>query len=146
MSATLRVEKPDDRTILFIRELRKDLRSFSLIQIITILRIIVSKIRSCLPASIRDQNLTQAPDMFQFLFVGHWSRADRMRQTLRLDQLVQELAQEDQQTGLGLFKSETETLRVVILVLNRIEIFFKQWGINPYPYTLELELQQASEG
>ena len=84
--------------------------------------------------------------MFQFLFVGHWSRADRMRQTLRLDQLVQELAQEDQQTGLGLFKSETETLRVVILVLNRIEIFFKQWGINPYPYTLELEIQQASEG
>ena len=83
--------------------------------------------------------------MFQFLFVGHWSRADRMRQPIHLDELVQELVQEDQQAGLGLFKSEIETLQVVISVLNRIEIFFKQWGINPYPYTLALELQQASQ-
>ena len=146
MAHTTRVEIPDDRTIFFIRELRKDLRTFSLVQIIAILKIVISKLRSCLPASIRDQNLTQAPDMFQFLFVGHWSRADRVRQTVHLDELVQELVQMDQQTGLGLFKSEMETLQVVILILNRIQIFFKQWGINPYPYALALELQQASEG
>jgi hypothetical protein len=146
MANTIRVEMPDDRTIFFIRELRKDLRTFSLVQIIAILKIVLSKLRSCLPASIRNQNLTQAPDMFQFLFVGHWSRADRIRQTVHLDELVQELVQKDQQTGLGLFKSESETLQVVILVLNRIQIFFKQWGINPYPYPLTLELQQASEG
>lgn len=145
MASTVRVEMPDDRTIFFIRGLRKDLQSFSLVQIIAILKLVLSKLRSCLPASIRNQNLTQAPDMFQFLFVGHWSRADRLRQTVHLDELVQELVQQDQQTGLGLFKSEIETLRVVILVLNRIQIFFEQWGINPYPHSLALELQQASE-
>ena len=146
MASTARVEMPDDRTIFFIRELRKDLQRFSLVQIIAILKIVLSKLRSCLPAAILNQNLGQAPDMFQFLFVGHWSRADRVRQTVHLDELVQELVQQDQQTGLGLFKSENETQQVVILVLNRIQIFFKQWGINPYPHTLALELQQASEG
>jgi len=144
MLNNVRAVTPDDRTVSFIRELRKDLGRFSLVQIITILKLILFKLRSCLPASIRNQNLSQAPDLFQFLFVGHWSRADRMRQTLHLDELVQDLVQEDQQAGLGLFRSEVETLQVVISVLNRMEIFFKQWGINPYPYTLTLELQQAS--
>src|SRR5690242_19549232 len=103
MSNNTRTVIADDRTTMFIRELRKDLRRFSLVQIITILKILLSKLRSCLPTSIRNQNLTQAPDMFQFLFVGHWSRADRMRQPIHLDELVQELVQEDQQAGLGLF-------------------------------------------
>ncbi len=135
-------ERTDEDAILLFQELKSDLTNFSNVQIVTMVRTVLSKLRSCLPAQHLHDVMRQTPPLFQFMFIGRPTHNEE-RESLHLDELVQELVDEDKREGRGLFKSEIETLRLVILVLNRISFFFKHWGVNPYPYALTHELQQA---
>lgn len=144
---TSALSSPHDADVtLFFQELKGELRHFSADQIVSVVRIVLSHIRSYFTPQHVNQITTQTPVLFQFVFMGNWSYVPSKRQTIHLDELVQELLDEEHRFSRGLFKSEIETLRIVIVVLKRINLFLKKWGINPYPYTLTRELQQAAQG
>jgi hypothetical protein len=130
----------------FIQGLKSKLVSFTTLQLVIAVRIIFSKVRSSFSVEHTHQLFTHAPSLFQYIFMGHWSSHDKNSHTLHLDEIVQELVDEDHREGRGIFKSEIEALGIVIIVLEEIGNFFKKFGIDPYPYTLTHELQQASQG
>lgn len=124
----------NEHGIVFFRNLRKKLNGTPTWKMISIVRIILIKLRG----SFSFQQFSDTPSFVQWL-VGHNQQHEEIR-IKHLDELVELLIAEDQRLGTRYFKSEVETLRIVILILNQIQILFKKIGINILPYTMEQEL------
>ncbi len=127
----------NEHGIMFFRNLRKKLNGTPTWKMISIVRIILIKLRG----SFSFQQFSDTPSFVQWL-VGHNQQHEEIR-IKHLDELVELLIAEDQRLGTRLFISEVETLRIVILILTQIQILFEKIGISILPYTIERELQGA---
>jgi hypothetical protein len=141
MNSFANQQQSDEHRILFFRNLKKKLNGTPTRKIISIVRIVLSKLKSSFSSQQLNETLTYAPAFVQLL-VGH-DQHNREIQINHLDELVDLLIAEDKRLGTRLFKSEIETLNVVILILKQIQISFEKMGINILPHTLERELQGA---
>lgn len=141
MNSFANQQQSDEHRILFFRNLKKKLNGTPTRKIISIVRIVLSKLKSSFSSQQLNETLTYAPAFVQLL-VGY-DQHNREIQINHLDELVDLLIAEDKRLGTRLFKSEIETLNIVILILKQIQISFEKMGINILPHTLERELQGA---
>lgn len=133
-------------TILFLEGLKNQLNKFTNLDLVSAVTMVFSKVRSRLSYSDTEQLSANLPELFHSIFVSHEMKADSDTTCLHLDEIVKELVEEDLHQERRVFKSEIDTLEIVIVILNRLAKLFQKLGINPYPYTLTHELKEAMQG
>jgi hypothetical protein len=131
----------NEHGILFFRNLKKKLNGTPTRKMISIVRIVLNKLRGSFSLQQLNDTLNNAPSFVQWL-IGYNQQHEEIH-IKHLDELVELLITEDKQSGMRLFKSEIETLSIVILILRQIQILFEKVGISILPYTMERELQAA---
>jgi hypothetical protein len=131
----------NEHGILFFRNLKKKLNGTPTRKMISIVRIVLNKLRGSFSLQQLNDTLNNAPSFVQWL-IGYNQQHEEIH-IKHLDELVELLIAEDKQSGMRLFKSEIETLSIVILILRQIQILFEKVGISILPYTMERELQAA---
>lgn len=126
----------------FIQEVKSELSGLSVARILGIMRIMFSNLRASYTSQQALEIIACTPASFQKMFTSHW-QYETQEEIGHLDELVDRMFREDQHNGAGLFKSETDVLRIVIVVLSKIQSLFKLAGIRAFSYNLTHELQQA---
>ncbi len=132
----------DGQGILFFRNLKKKLNGTPTRKIVSIVRMVLKKVRGSFAFQQFNETMASAPTFIQWL-VGYNQHHYEEIRINHLDELVEMLIAEDQRLGTRLFTSEIETLRIVILILKQIQVLFEKIGIRILPHTIERELQGA---
>lgn len=132
----------DEAAALFFFNLKKELNCKSTRKIVTLVRVIMSKIRTSYTAQQLTAIVSKTPSWFHLLMLGDWQSNDG-KEIHHIDELVDEIINSVDLRDSGFVKSEIDGLSSVIAVLNRIHQLFKPAGINPLNYTLANELNYA---
>lgn len=141
MNTSVTCEISDKDVVQFFQGLKNELRFESTRKIISLVQTILSKLRGSYTAQQIAEIIIKTPPMFHLVFLGQ-SHAEDEKKVIHLDELVDNLIQ-DEGANNELFKSEIETLGIVIVVLQRVQRLFRYADINALNYTLSHELQQA---
>ncbi len=141
MNSPASKKQADEQGILFFRILKKKLNGIPTRKMISIVRTVLEKTRGSFSFQQLNDTLNCAPSFIQWL-VGYNQREKEL-QIKHLDELVELLMMEDERLGTRLFKSEIETLRIVILILKQIQTLCEKIGVRILPHTIERELQGA---
>ncbi len=126
----------------FFHEVKNELAGLSVPSIMGIMRIMFSKLRASYTPQQALEIIDITPASFQLIFTAKW-RYDVQEEIGHLDELVDRMYREDQDYGVGQFKSELDVLRIVTVVLSKLQSLFKLAGIRAFSYNLTHELQQA---
>ena len=81
------------------------------------------------------------PSLFQLLFISNWKYNEKETSINHLDEIVDGVYQQGSQR---LFTSEIETLNAVIVVLKKLDKFFRLLGLDILHYSLKQELKQVA--
>ena len=85
--------------------------------------------------------IKKTPSLFQLLFISNWKYNEKETSINHLDEIVDRVYQQGSQP---LFSSEIETLNAVIVVLKKLDKFFKMLGLDILHYSLKQELKQVA--
>ena len=132
----------DEAAAQFFVKLKKELNCKSTRKIVTLVRVIMSKIRINYTAQQLTAIVSKTPSWFHLLMLGNWQAGDG-KEIHHLDELVDEITRSAQLRDSGFARSEIEGLSCVIVVLSSIHQLFMSAGINPLNYTLSNELAYA---
>lgn len=135
----------EEQSIQFFKEIKSNLGFTSTQRIVKLVRAVLSHLRRSLSHEQTAIIIKNLPSLFQLLFVTNW-KYEEGTSIQHLDELVDNIYQEDQQSKESLFTSEIDTLNTVILVLSKLDKFFGILGLNVIRYSLTQELKQASLG
>lgn len=142
MNSILSQTISDEEAVRFFHLIKKDLNCTSTRKIVSLVRIVLSKIRSSYTPQQLTAIVSKTPTWFHLLMVGNWSSQNN-KEIHHLDELVEEILLEDNFKESGLFKSEIDVLNSVISVLNRIQNLFKRAGLKALNTTLSSEVSYA---
>jgi uncharacterized protein (DUF2267 family) len=126
----------------FLQEVKTELSGLSVAKTMGIMRIMFSKLRASYTSQQAEEIIAKTPASFQLMFTSNW-HYEVQEEIGHLDELVDRMFREDQHYGVGMFKSELDVLRIVTVVLSKIQVLFKLAGIRAFSYNLTHELQQA---
>lgn len=132
----------DEAAAQFFYKLKKELNCKSTRKIVTLVRVIMSKIRTSYTTQQLASIVSKTPSWFHLLMLGNWQSADA-KEIHHIDELVDEIINSIHLRDSVFVKSEIDGLSCVIAVLNSIYQLFKPAGINPLNYTLSNELNYA---
>ncbi len=130
----------NEEAALFFRQLKKDLNCRSTKQIVSLVRIVLSKIRTGYTSKQLTAIGSKTPSWFHLLLVDSWQPTNE-KEIQHIDELVDDMVHGEYLKGSGFFTSEIEALNSVITVLKRIHQLFKRLGIDALNYTLLMELK-----
>lgn len=126
----------------FLQDVKTELSGMSVARIMGIMRIMFSKLRASYTSQQAEEIIAKTPASFQLMFTSNW-HYEAQEEIGHLDELVDRMFREDQHYGVGMFKSELDVLRIVTVVLSKIQVLFKLVGIRAFSHNLTHELQQA---
>ena len=126
----------------FFKEVKSELSGLSVPSIMGILRIMFSKLRAGYTPQQALEIINRTPGSLQLIFTSKW-HYEVHDEIGHLDELVDRMYREDQHFGAGQFKSELDVLRIVTVLLSKVQSLFKLAGIRALSYNLTHELQQA---
>lgn len=135
----------EEQVAQFLQEVKTELSGMSVARLMGIMRIMFSKLRASYTSQQAEEIIAKTPASFQLMFTSHWHYEDQ-EEIGHLDELVDRMFHEDQHFGVGMFKSELDVLRIVTVVLSKIQALFKLAGVRAFSYNLTHELQQAVQG
>ena len=147
MTTDTKHEIPDAKAILFFHELKKQLPYSSTRKIVSLVRTILSKIRTSSSSQPIAGIKPETSSVLHLLSVSHQCGTDSRLEICHLDELVDALYLEDKNrvSEKQLFKSEIDALSIITKVLRKIEDLFNSEGTTAFNYTLNHEIQQASQ-
>ncbi|HEY8938222.1 MAG TPA: hypothetical protein VIM65_23530 [Cyclobacteriaceae bacterium] len=147
MDTAIKQEVPDSEAIKLFYELKGYLPYSSTRKIVSLVRTILSRIRSRSSSQSLAGITPETSSIFHLLSVCYQCNGEEKKETIHLDELVDDLYMEDQNriASKQLFKSEVDALSIITTVLRKIGELFNASGITAFNYTLTHEIQQASE-
>ncbi len=132
----------EEQMSVFFQEVKNELSGLSVPGIMGIMRNMFSKLRAGYTTEQALEIIEKTPASLHPIFTSGWYY-EVTEEVGHLDELVEKMFREDQLNGEGQFKSELDVLRIVTVVLTKIQSLFKLVGIRAFPYNLTHELQQA---
>jgi uncharacterized protein (DUF2267 family) len=131
----------DELAVRFFGEIKNELGFTSTRKIVYLVRTVVSQLRRNLSHDQVSALIQRMPSLLQLLFISNWKYNEKETKINHLDEIVEGVFQQDQHT---LFSSEIETLNAVIIVLRKLDKFFKLLGLDILHYSLKQELKQVA--
>jgi uncharacterized protein (DUF2267 family) len=131
----------EELAVRFFGEIKNELGFTSTRQIVYLVRSVLSQLRKNLSHDQVASVIQRMPSLFQLLFISNWRYNEKETAINHLDEIVEGVYQQDRQ---HLFASEIETLNAVIVVLRKLDKFFKLLGFDILHYSLKQELKQVA--
>lgn len=127
--------------IRFFGEIKNELGYTSTRKIVYLVRSVLSQLRRNLSHEQIAKVIERSPSLVQLLFISNWKIDEKQTSLNHLDEIVEGVYQQGKQP---LFTSEIEALNAVIVVLRKIDKFFKILGLDILHYSLKQELKQVA--
>jgi len=141
MTPTTNYLSMEELTIRFFGEIKNELGFTSTRKIVYLVRSVISQLRKNLSHEQAAAAIQRMPSLFQLLFISNWRYNEKETAMNHLDEIVEGVYHQGQQ---ALFTSEIETLNAVIVVLRKLDKFFKMLGLDILHYSLKQELKQVA--
>jgi uncharacterized protein (DUF2267 family) len=141
MISTTNYLSMEELAVRFFGEIKNELGFTSTRQIVYLVRSVLSQLRKNLSHDQVASVIQRMPSLFQLLFISNWRYNEKETAINHLDEIVEGVYQQDRQ---HLFASEIETLNAVIVVLRKLDKFFKLLGFDILHYSLKQELKQVA--
>jgi uncharacterized protein (DUF2267 family) len=131
----------EELALRFFGEIKNELGFTSTRKIVFLVRSVISQLRRNLSHEQVTNIIQRTPSLFQLLFISNWKYNEKETSINHLDEIVEGVYQQGKQP---LFSSEIETLNAVIVVLRKLDKFFKLLGLDILHYSLKQELKQVA--
>lgn len=131
----------EELAVRFFGEIKNELGFTSTRKIVFLVRAVISQLRRNLSHEQIATVIQRTPSLFQLLFISNWKYNEKETAINHLDEIVEGVYQEGKQP---LFSSEIETLNAVIVVLRKLDKFFRLLGLDILHYSLKQELKQVA--
>ncbi len=131
----------EELAVRFFGEIKNELGFTSTRKIVYLVRSVISQLRKNLSHEQITNIIQRTPSLFQLLFISNWKYNEKETAINHLDEIVEGVYQQGQQP---LFASEIETLNAVIIVLRKLDKFFRLLGLDVLHYSLKQELKQVA--
>jgi uncharacterized protein (DUF2267 family) len=131
----------EELALRFFGEIKNELGFTSTRKIVFLVRSVISQLRRNLSHEQVANIIQRTPSLFQLLFISNWKYNEKETAINHLDEIVEGVYQQGKQP---LFSSEIETLNAVIVVLRKLDKFFKLLGLDILHYSLKQELKQVA--
>lgn len=141
MTSTTSYLSMEELAVRFFGEIKNELGFTSTRKIVYLVRSVISQLRRNLSQEQIANIIQRTPSLFQLLFISNWRYNEKETAINHLDEIVEGVYQQGQQS---LFTSEIETLNAVIVVLKKLDKFFRLLGLDILHYSLKQELKQVA--
>jgi uncharacterized protein (DUF2267 family) len=131
----------EELAVRFFGEIKSELGFTSTRKIVFLVRSVISQLRKNLSHEQINNIIQKTPSLFQLLFISNWKYNEKNIATNHLDEIVEGVYEQGRHT---LFTSEIETLNAVIIVLRKLDKFFRLMGLDILHYSLKQELKQVA--
>lgn len=131
----------EELAIRFFGEVKNELGFTSTRKIVYLVRSVISQLRRNLSHDQIGTVIQRMPSLFQLLFISNWKYNEKEAAINHLDEIVEGVYQQGRQP---LFTSEIEALNAVIVVLKKLDKFFRMLGLDILHYSLKQELKQVA--
>jgi uncharacterized protein (DUF2267 family) len=130
----------EELAVRFFGEIKNELGFTSTRKIVYLVRSVMGQLRRNFSHEQASNIIKKMPSLFQLLFISNWKYNEKETSINHLDEIVDGVYQGSQ----PLFSSEIETLNAVIVVLKKLDKFFKLLGLDILHYSLKQELKQVA--
>ena len=134
----------EELALRFFGEIKNELGFKSTRKIIYLVRTVMAQVRKNLTHEESANVIKKMPSLFQLLFITNWKYDEKETPKNHLDEIVEGVYQQGQTAEQPLFTSEIETLNAVIIVLRKMDKFFRLLGLDVLHYSLKQELKQVA--
>ena len=134
----------EELSLRFFGEIKNELGFTSTRKIIYLVRTVMAQVRKNLSHEESADVIKKMPSLFQLLFITNWKYDEKETPKNHLDEIVEGVYQQGQKAEQPLFTSEIETLNAVIIVLRKMDKFFRLLGLDILHYSLKQELKQVA--
>jgi uncharacterized protein (DUF2267 family) len=141
MTSTTNYLSMEELAVRFFGEIKSELGFTSTRKIVYLVRSVISQLRKNLSHEQINNIIQRTPSLFQLLFISNWKYNEKEIAINHLDEIVEGVYQQGQQP---LFASEIEALNAVIVVLRKLDKFFRLLGLDILHYSLKQELKQVA--
>jgi uncharacterized protein (DUF2267 family) len=134
----------DQEEMLFLHQLKKDLLLENEQDVVPMLASVLQTLRQTLTLENANALLNKLPDFLKLVFACNWPHHEDHVVVEHLDEFVTLVMERDQRDGKFIFKSELQTLSVVIITLKKL---FKMVDIDKFEGlapAFKHELQEAT--
>jgi uncharacterized protein (DUF2267 family) len=131
----------EELAVRFFGEIKSELGFTSTRKIVFLVRSVISQLRKNLSHEQITNIIQKTPSLFQLLFISNWKYNEKNIGINHLDEIVEGVYEQGRHT---LFTSEIETLNAVIVVLRKLDKFFRLMGLDILHYSLKQELKQVA--
>jgi uncharacterized protein (DUF2267 family) len=141
MTSTTNYLSMEELAVRFFGEIKSELGFTSTRKIVFLVRSVISQLRKNLSHEQITNIIQKTPSLFQLLFISNWKYNEKNIGINHLDEIVEGVYEQGRHT---LFTSEIETLNAVIVVLRKLDKFFRLMGLDILHYSLKQELKQVA--
>jgi uncharacterized protein (DUF2267 family) len=131
----------EELAVRFFGEIKSELGFTSTRKIVYLVRSVLAQLRKNLSHEQINNSIQKMPSLFQLLFISNWKYNEKNTAINHLDEIVEGVYEQGRQS---LFASEIETLNAVIIVLRKLDKFFRLMGLDILHYSLKQELKQVA--
>lgn len=131
----------EELAVRFFGEIKSELGFTSTRKIVYLVRSVISQLRRNLSHEQINNIIQKTPSLFQLLFISNWRYNEKNTAINHLDEIVEGVYEQGRQP---LFASEIEALNAVIIVLRKLDKFFRLMGLDILHYSLKQELKQVA--
>ena len=142
MTSTTNYLSMEELAVRFYFDIKSELGFTSSSKIVYLVRSVLSQLRRNLSHDQINNIIQKMPSLFQLLFISNWKYNEKNTGMNHLDEIVEGVY--EQGRGQALFASEIETLNAVIIVLRKLDKFFRLMGLDILQYSLKQELKQVA--
>ncbi len=143
MTSTTNYLSMEELAVRFFGEIKNELGFTSTRKIVFLVRAVIAQLRRNLSHEQINNVIQKMPSLFQLLFISNWKYDEKNTTINHLDEIVEGVYEQGRQP---LFASEIETLNAVIIVLRKLDKFFRLMGLDILHYSLKQELKQVAIG
>lgn len=110
----------DQDEISLINQIKRELSIETTTEVVQLVASVLQALRQTLSLSNADTLMNNLPDFLKLVFASNWKHAEAQVQVEHLDELVNLVMERDKRNRKFLFKSEVQTLSVIILTLKHL--------------------------
>ena len=141
MTSTTNYLSMEELAVRFFGEIKNELGFTSTRKIVYLMRSVLAQLRRNLSNEQINNVIQKMPSLFQLLFISNWKYNEKNTSINHLDEIVEGVYEQGRHS---LFASEVETLNAVIIVLRKLDKFFRLMGLDILHYSLKQELKQVA--
>jgi uncharacterized protein (DUF2267 family) len=134
----------DQEEMFFFHQLKKELLLENEQEAVPLLASVLQTLRQTLHLEKANLLLNKLPDFLKLVFACNWPQHEEQVVVEHLDEFVNLVMERDQRDGKFLFKSELQTLSVVIIILNKLFKLIDLEHFEGLTPAFKHELQEAS--